>query len=169
MPNFRERAAAGLQVGDLFTTSRTFTEEDLVDFARISRDYNPIHFDARFARTKNFPETICHGLLTGSLLTEIGGQVGWLASGMNFQFKRPVYVGETITCTLEITEIDPRGRATAAATFVNQEGTTVLEAEIKGIVPGDAERQVLREMLAEGDPTNMVTFGPYRDPAKSEI
>jgi acyl dehydratase len=49
MLTFRERAARGLQVGDSFRTSRTFTDEDLVRFAQVSRDYNPVHFDDRFA------------------------------------------------------------------------------------------------------------------------
>ncbi|MRR34982.1 acyl dehydratase, partial [bacterium] len=41
MAGFRKRAAEGLQVGDTFRTSRTFTEDDVIRFARISRDYNP--------------------------------------------------------------------------------------------------------------------------------
>jgi 3-hydroxybutyryl-CoA dehydratase len=154
MIGFRERAAEGLQVGDLFTTSRTFTDDDIIRFAHISRDYNPVHFDARFAKARNFPAPICHGLLAASLVTELGGQIGWLASSMNFQFKGPVYVGETITCTWVITAIDQDGRAKASATLVKQDGVMVIEAEISGIVPGDAERKVLRDMLSEGDPTN---------------
>jgi 3-hydroxybutyryl-CoA dehydratase len=154
MIGFRERAAEGLQVGDLFTTSRTFTDDDIIRFAHISRDYNPVHFDARFAKARNFPAPICHGLLAASLVTELGGQIGWLASSMNFQFKGPVYVGETITCTWVITAIDQDGRAKASATLVKQDGVMVIEAEISGIVPGDAERKVLRGMLSEGDPTN---------------
>lgn len=49
MISFRQRAAKGLQVGDSFTVSRRFSEQDIQRFATISRDYNPVHFDARFA------------------------------------------------------------------------------------------------------------------------
>lgn len=154
MAGFRERAAEGLQVGDTFRTSRTFTEDDVLRFARISRDYNPVHFDARFAKAKNFPAPICHGLLAASLATEIGGQIGWLASSMNFRFKGPVYVGETITCTWVMTAIDQKGRAKASVTTTKEDGATVIEAEISGIVPGLEERRVLSQMLSEGDPTN---------------
>ncbi len=157
MLSFRERAAGGLKAGDSFKTSRTLTNDDLVRFAQISRDYNPVHFDDRFAKARNFAGPICHGLLAASLVTELGGQIGWLASSMNFRFKGPVYVGETVTCTLEIKEIDRNGRAKATATIVKQEGDTVIEVEISGIVPGDKERRVLREMLFEGDPTNGLT------------
>ncbi|RJQ69977.1 MAG: MaoC family dehydratase [Desulfobacteraceae bacterium] len=158
MMSFRERAAAGLKIGDTFRTSRTFTDADVVRFADISRDYNPVHFDRRFAEARNFPAPICHGLLAASLLTEIGGQIGWLASAMSFRFKGPVYAGQTVTCTLVITEIDPNGRAKASATLVNQDGVTVIEAELSGLVAGNAERQVLTEMLSEGDPTNGLTY-----------
>jgi len=157
MLTFREKAALGLEIGDSFKTSRTFTNEDLVRFAQVSRDYNPVHFDDRFAKARNFAAPICHGLLAASLVTELGGQIGWLASSMNFRFKGPVYVGEKVTCTFEITEIDRNGRAKASATIVKQDGSTVIEAEIGGIVPGDKERKVLRDMLSEGDPTNGLT------------
>ena len=157
MTVFRQRAAEGLQVGDAFSVSRTFTEDDVVLFARISRDYNPVHFDTDFAKARNLAEPICHGLLTASLVTEIGGQIGWLASGMSFRFRRPVYVGEVVTCHWVITEIDPNSWAKAAVTITNGEGVTVLEAEISGVVPGLEERRILGRMLAEGDPTNGVT------------
>jgi len=157
MAGFRERAAEGLQVGDSFRISRTFTEDDVIRFARISRDYNPVHFDARFARAKNFSAPICHGLLAASLVTEIGGQIGWLASAMNFRFKGPVYVGETISCSWVMAAIEQNGRAKASVTITKEDGSTVIEAEISGVVPGLEERKVLSQMLSEGDPTNRLT------------
>jgi len=157
MVGFRERAAGGLQVGDTFRTSRTFTEDDVIRFARISRDYNPVHFDARFAKAKNFSAPICHGLLVASLATEIGGQIGWLASAMNFRFRGPVYVGETISCSWVMTAIEQNGRAKASVTITKEDGATMIEAEISGIVPGLEERKVLSQMLSEGDPTNELT------------
>ncbi|MOA21778.1 (R)-specific enoyl-CoA hydratase [compost metagenome] len=157
MNNFRARAAEGLQVGDSFAIARTFTDEEIELFARISRDYNPVHFDHRYAETRNFRTPICHGLLTASLVTEIGGQIGWLASGMNFRFRKPVYPGETVICRMVITEIDQNCRAKASVVISNEDEVTVLEAEISGVVPGPEERAHLRRMLAEGDPTNAIT------------
>ena len=157
MVGFRERAAEGLQVGDSFRTSRIFTDDDVILFAQITRDYNPVHFDARFAKAKNFSAPICHGLLAASLATEIGGQIGWLASAMNFRFKGPVYVGEAITCSWVMTAIEKNGRAKASVTVSKEDGATVIEAEISGIVPGLEERKVLSQMLSEGDPTNGLT------------
>ena len=168
MVSFRERAAEGLQVGDSFRTPRIFTGDDVIRFAQISRDYNPVHFDARFAKARNLPAPICHGLLVASLATEIGGQIGWLASVMNFRFKGPVYVDETITCSWVITAIDQNGRAKASVTLTKEVGVTVIEAEISGIVPGVEERKVLNQMLSEGDPTNGLTDTQQSRAAKAE-
>lgn len=154
MKSPRERAAEGLQVGDRFTLVRCFTDDDICQFAQVSRDYNPVHCDARYAELRRFNAPIAHGLLTASLVTEIGGQIGWLATGMNFAFKRPVYAGEPITCHWLVTDIDERGHATAEINLLNAEGITVLEATTTGVLPGPDERERLKQMLAEGDPTN---------------
>jgi acyl dehydratase len=154
MSSIRQKAIAGLKRGDSFVVSRTFTEQDTIAFADISRDYNPIHFDHRFAKAKNFPGRICHGLLVASILTEIGGQIGWLASAMNFRFKKPVCFGDTIECCLTITELDDRNRAKAEAVFKNQQDEIVIEAYLTGIIPGFPEKRVMEVMMAEGDPTN---------------
>ena len=154
MSNIREKAIAGLKRGDSFAVSRTFTEQETRAFADLSRDYNPVHFDDRFAELKNFRGRICHGLLVGSLLTEIGGQIGWLASGMNFRFKKPVYFGDTIECRFTITELDERNRAKAEAVFKNQQDEIVIEPHLTGVIPGSPEQRVMKAMVAEGDPTN---------------
>ncbi len=153
----RKKTLEGLKAGDSFSISRTFTEEDVVRFADITRDYNPVHFDERFSGAKNFSGRICHGLLVASMISEIGGQVGWLASEMKFQFKKPVYIGETISCSLTITRVGDLGRAEAAAIFRNQESAVVLEAFLKGILPGPRDLEVMTAMVREGDPTNKIS------------
>jgi acyl dehydratase len=156
MTTIREKAIKGLQKGDILTARRTFTEADTKTFGDISKDYNPVHYDDRYAAVKNMKGRICHGLLVGSMVTEVGGQVGWLASGMNFRFKGPVYFGDTIDCCMTITDIDEKGRARATAVFCNQQGERVMEAALEGIVPGKPERKVLDQMVREGDPTNKI-------------
>ena len=157
MSHIRKKAVGELKVGDTFSVSRSFSREDVSRYADISRDYNPIHFDERFSKIKNLDGLICHGLLVGSLVTEIGGQIGWLASGMTFEFKKPVYMGDTIKCDFTITELDDRGRAKAEVVFTNENGIKVLESILTGIIPGAQEKQVMKEMMAEGDPTNKIS------------
>jgi len=154
MKSPRERAAEGLQAGARFTVIRCFSEDDIRQFAQISRDYNPVHCDTGYAELRGFKAPIAHGLLTASLLTEVGGQIGWLATGMSFNFKRPVYAGEQITCHWLIVDIDERGHAKAEVRIFNAEGITVLEATTCGVLPGTEERERLTQMLFDGDPTN---------------
>ncbi len=150
----RDMALGLVGPGTTVRFSRTFTAEDVEIFGHITRDYNPIHYEQRFVEKKGFRSPICHGLLVGSMICEPGGQWAWLASGMSFRFLRPVYVNDTITCEITITEVDGRGKALAHAEFRNQRGDVVMEAELTGFLPSEEEREVLRTMIREGDPTN---------------
>jgi 3-hydroxybutyryl-CoA dehydratase len=154
MTNIREKTIQGLAAGDVFIVTRKFTENEMNVFANITRDYNPVHFDERFASAKKFTGKICHGLLAASIITEIGGQIGWLATGMDFRFKKPVYFNDTITCYFTIARVDEKNRAVAEVVYKNQDEVIVLTAEITGILPDARERDILSQMVAEGDPTN---------------
>ena len=143
MSEIRKKTIEGLKVGDTFTVTRTFTENDVKDFAGITQDYNPVHFEGRFAQAKNLSGKICHGLLVGSMVTEIGGQIGWFASKLDFRFRKPVYFGDTITCSLTISCMAGKGLSEAKAVCRNHEGEIVLEAFLKGYVPIGEEIQIL--------------------------
>ena len=73
---------------------------------------------------------------------------------MSFEFKHPAYAGQQITCHWLIVDIDERGHAKAEVRIVNAHGITVLEATTSGVLPGTEERERLKQMLADGDPTN---------------
>ena len=135
----------------------TFTREETNDFGNLTRDYNPVHYHSRWAASKGFDGLICHGLLVGSMICQVGGQVGWLATGMSFKFVRPVYVGATITCTLTIQHIEEDGRAAADASFADENGQLVCLAKLTGRLPEVAERQLLDDFVREGD-----VFNPLR-------
>lgn len=155
MPStLRKKAAAGLKPGDTFIVTRTFTQEETQSFGDLTRDYNPVHYDARWTRAKGFDGLICHGLLVGGMICEFGGQVGWLATGMDFTFMKPVYFNDTIECRIRLQRVDEKGRAAAAADFTNQHGVQVARALLKGRLPIQQEKVLLEQMMAEGDPTN---------------
>lgn len=154
MSTLRQRAAAGLRQGEHFSITRTFSYQETEEFGRLTRDYNPVHYDHGFAAGKGFSGLILHGLLTAAMVCEIGGQVAWLASGMSFRFQKPVLPGDTITLDMTIAALDEEGRARARGRYTNQHGTCVMECEIFGRLPGPWERERLREMMAEGDHTN---------------
>jgi acyl dehydratase len=150
MPNsIRKRAIDGLRVGDVFIVSRTFTQQDTVQFGNLTRDYNPVHYDERWADKKGFGGLICHGLLVGSMICEIGGQIGGLASGLTFNFIKPVYFGETVTCTATIREMEEKGWAKAEAVFTNENGELVCRAVLSGPLPRANDRKFLKTITEE--------------------
>jgi 3-hydroxybutyryl-CoA dehydratase len=151
MSAIRKKAIDGLSVGDVLSVTRTFHEEDTMRFGEITRDSNPVHYDDRFAAGKGLNGRVCHGLLVAGIITQIGGQIGWFASGINFRFLQPVYFGDTITCTVKITSVDGKGRAGAEASYSNQKGMVVMTADMFGILPDRDERTIMRAILeAEG-------------------
>jgi 3-hydroxybutyryl-CoA dehydratase len=147
MSEIRKKTIEGLKVGDTFTVSRTYREQEVQDFADMTRDFNPVHFDERFVQAKNLRGKICHGLLVGSLVTEIGGQIGWYASRLDLRFKKPVYFGDTITCSLTISCMAGKGLTEAKAVCRNQEGEIVLEAFLKGYIPVGPEIPILNNSV----------------------
>ena len=155
MPStLRKKVVEGLHPGDTFVITRTFTQEETQVFGDLTRDYNPVHYDGRWTRAKGFDGLICHGLLVGGMICEFGGQVGWLASGMDFKFIRPVYFGDTIQCRITLTRLEDNGRAQAEGRFFNQEETQVAWVKLKGYLPRKEEKEILTQMMEEGDSTN---------------
>jgi 3-hydroxybutyryl-CoA dehydratase len=138
-PEFEQRlreAFDEMHIGQTFTFRRTFTGGDVALFCGVTGDYNPYHQDESFAKESPYGRLTIPGLLTGSMLTHIGGLLGFLATEMTFRYLWPVFVGDTITCTVTVAEKDEqKRRIEASAEFVNQEGTEVLWASFGGF-PG---------------------------------
>lgn len=138
-PEFKHQlreALAALYVGQTFEFRRTFTDGDVAMFCGVTGDYNPYHQDAEFARESWYGRLTIPGLLTGSMLTHIGGLLGFLATEMRFEYLAPVFVGDTISCTVTVTAKDEeKRRVECDAAFVNGDGAEVLRADFAGF-PG---------------------------------
>ena len=139
-PQFKQQlkeAFNAIQEGQVFTFRRTFTAGDVALFCGVTGDYNPYHIDQTFLEESWFKRPIIPGLLTGSMITHIGGMIGFLASEMEFKFVSPVYVDDTITCTVTFVQRDEvKRKLRARATYVNQNGEEVLQATFAGF-PAD--------------------------------
>ena len=126
-------AFEALEPGKRFVYRRTFTDGDVALFCGVTGDLNPYHQDEIFAASTPFGRRIIPGLLTASMLTHVGGMLGFLATEMHFEFLGAVYVGDTVTCTLTFVERDrERRRFLAEATAVNQDGLEVLRGRVSG-------------------------------------
>jgi 3-hydroxybutyryl-CoA dehydratase len=127
------RAFDELEPGERFVYRRTFTDGDVALFCGVTGDLNPYHQDDLFAASTPFGRRIIPGLLTASMLTHIGGLLGFLATEMHFEFAAAVHVGDTVTCTVTfVTRDDERRRFQGEATFVNQDGLEVLRGRFSG-------------------------------------
>lgn len=126
--------AKKLKVGDQASISKTFTAEDVDQFARLSLDENPLHLDEAAAAESIFGQRVVHGALVASLFSALLGMKlpgeGTIYLGQNSSFKAPVYLDEEITATVEVIEIrEARGIAKLKTTAVNEAGKTVIDGE----------------------------------------
>ena len=129
-----------LKLGDQASRTKTITDEDVQNFAKASGDHNPVHLDDAYAASTRFGRRIAHGMLSGSLISAILGNdlpgPGSIYLGQEFKFKAPVYIGDTITATVELINFREDKRiATFKTICVNQDGTVVIEGEAVVIAP----------------------------------
>lgn len=90
-----------LEIGMADSFSKTITENDVLDFARLSGDMNPAHTNEEFARTTRMETRVAHGMLTASLISAVLGcklpGPGCLYLNQTSNFRAPVKLGDTIT------------------------------------------------------------------------
>lgn len=94
----------------MHTRGRTITEADLVQFAALTGDFNPMHTDAEYSRDSFMGQRVAHGMLTISYAVGQAYQLGILERtvlgfrGLNMKFSSPVYIGDTIHAELTVAE-----------------------------------------------------------------
>jgi 3-hydroxybutyryl-CoA dehydratase len=120
--------------------TKTFTDEDVRTFARISGDDNPIHVDDAYAATTQFGRRIVHGIFTASLISAILANdlpgPGTIYLGQNLKFTKPVFIGDTITATVTVTNYRADRRIVSFDTLcVNQHGEVILKGDAVVMVP----------------------------------
>lgn len=105
----------------------------MTQFVGITWDVNPYHTDQTFCETHRVGRRIVPGLLVGSMLTHIGGLAAILASDIAFEFLAPVYIGDTITATCTVAEVDAaRGWARVEMTCANGNNQLVARGTVQG-------------------------------------
>lgn len=130
------------EIGEEFISpGRTVTETDIVAFAGLTGDYNPLHTDAEFAKETIFKERVAHGLLglsfVSGLVTRIGVFDGTILAflDLEWRFKAPIFIGDTIHFSMKIAEkietskVD-RGIIVRDVKVLNQKGQIVQEGKM---------------------------------------
>jgi 3-hydroxybutyryl-CoA dehydratase len=128
-----------LAVGMNAAYAKTITDADIVLYAGISGDTNPVHLNQEYASGTMFQGRIAHGMLTAGFISAVLGTKlpgpGCIYVSQSLKFKAPVRSGDTVTARATITEIIPEKRRVIMRTVCTVGDTVVLEGEAMLMVP----------------------------------
>ncbi len=123
-----------IYVGRTASFSRTITNSDVLTFAGLIGDFNPIHVNEEYAKTTRFGQRIAHGMLTAAFISTVLGMslpgAEALYLGQTLKFMAPVKFGDTITAKAVVTKVIPeKKRFICHTTVTNQNGDLVVDGE----------------------------------------
>ena len=128
------------------SAGRTISEADIMQFAGLSGDWNPMHVDAEYAKQSIFGERVAHGLLGLAIASGLAMQLGFLDrtveafTSLDWKFRAPIKIGDTIRMTAEVTKTRAMGKSGGFVTFnvvvKNQRDETVQRGEWMIVVKG---------------------------------
>ncbi len=128
-----------LAVGMAATFSKTVTDADIVMFAGVSGDTNPVHIDEEYARSTLFKGRIAHGMLGAAYISTVLGTrlpgPGAIYLSQTLKFRAPVRVGDTVTARVTVVELFPAKNRASVRTAVTVGETVVIEGEALVFVP----------------------------------
>ena len=130
-----------LNVGDSYSTTRVLTREDVLAFAKLTGDDNPLHVDEEYARTTRFGKPIVHGVLLLGIISKVLGRDfpghGSIAVAISCRFLRPVPVGSEIRVEVKISEKIEKHKHVKGRVYVYYDGKIAAGGEATIIPPSD--------------------------------
>jgi 3-hydroxybutyryl-CoA dehydratase len=128
-----------LSVGQEASLSTTVSEADIVAFAEISGDKNPVHIDAQYAASTMFKERIAHGMLSAAYISAVFGMKlpgpGAIYISQTLNFKAPVKIGDTVVTTVKVIELIAEKKRARFETVCSVNGKAVVQGEAALMVP----------------------------------
>ena len=128
-----------LHLGQTASVGKTITEADILMFAAVSTDTNPVHLNAEVAAASQFGERIAHGMLSAGLISAVlGTQLpghGTIYVGQTLHFRAPVKIGDTVTATVEVTALNPAKQRVTLKTTCTVGGRVVIDGEATVVPP----------------------------------
>ncbi len=127
-----ELAYDDIKTGDEASLTRTITEADILAFAHLTGDMNPVHIDADYAVKSMFGERIAHGMLLAGLISAVLGMQlpgpNSIYLGQDLKFTAPVKIGDTVKVVVTVTEKrDDKRIIKLRTTAANQRGEMVID------------------------------------------
>lgn len=128
------------KIGDHASRTKKIEDADIRQFAEVSGDANSVHLDDVAAAKSVFGRRVAHGMLTASLISAVLGNdlpgVGSIYMGQELRFKAPVFIGDTITASVEVINIrEDKGIITLHTICTNQDGKIVIDGEATVLAP----------------------------------
>lgn len=128
-----------LYVGQTASVSRTVSEADILMFAGVSGDTNPVHLDEEFAASTLFGGRIAHGMLSAGLFSAVFGTrlpgPGCIYLSQSLRFKAPVKIGDTVVARVTVKELKSEKRRALFSTACTVGERVVLDGEAEILVP----------------------------------
>jgi 3-hydroxybutyryl-CoA dehydratase len=128
-----------LHIGQSASLGKTITEADILMYAAVSLDTNPVHIDAEAAKASIFGERIAHGMLSAGLISALLGTrlpgPGTLYMRQTLRFAAPVKIGATVKATVEVTALNPEKKRATLKTTCSVGDELVIEGEAYVQVP----------------------------------
>jgi len=128
-----------LEIGMTRHLRKLITDRDIMLFAEVSTDHNPVHLDESYARDTIFEGRIAHGMLTAGLISAVIGEQlpghGTVYLGQSLKFMAPVRPGDTVTACVKVTAIDYAKRRVTLETHCAVGDTVVLKGEALVLAP----------------------------------
>lgn len=122
-----------LQPGMSASLAKTVTEADIVLFAGVTTDVNPVHLNEEWAKTTQFGGRIAHGMLSAGFISAVLANKlpgpGTVYMGQTLKFKAPVRIGDTVTATLTVREVIVEKRRCILDAVCTVNGKVVIEGE----------------------------------------
>ena len=128
-----------LEIGMTRHLRKLITDRDIILFAEVSTDHNPVHLDDAYAQDTIFEGRIAHGMLTAGLISAVIGEQlpghGTVYLGQSLKFMAPVRPGDTVTACVKVTAIDYAKRRVTLETHCAVGDTVVLKGEALVLAP----------------------------------
>jgi 3-hydroxybutyryl-CoA dehydratase len=128
-----------LMIGMIKTYEQTISDADVKAFSILSGDYNPVHLSEEYAEKSRFKKRIAHGMLSASFFSALFGTklpgYGCVYVSQSLNFRRPVYLGDTVKATIEILRIDLDKSRVFFRTFCTVKEKIVIDGEAEIFIP----------------------------------
>ncbi len=127
-----------LEVGMQASYAKTITEADVVLFAGITGDDNPVHINAEYAEQTMFEQRIVHGMFSAGLISAVLGTrmpgPGAIYIDQQLSFKAPVHIGDTVVATATVLEINEQRRRVKLETVCKVKDKVVAQGTATNMV-----------------------------------